>query len=240
MKTSLTTIILLLFAQMAVASSGGLSPVPFPYQSSGGGGPTYIIDQNFEGTGYDNSETWSEFRVESQGIVNEDYTTLALVGSQSLYLESEDYRTVSAYISITPTGDVYFFLIVRVVGAVGTNASPVLILYDGSSIPVLEVKILSNSVISLNSGGDVDYSSVGITADTTTYMWGSYHAGTGSDSTADLYVATSDTKPGAATASITGGDETADVETVSLSARYDCDTIVDHLLVDDVDIGSAP
>jgi hypothetical protein len=47
--------------------------------------PTYIVNQNFEGTGYDNAETWTEVTA-TDGTVNEDYTTAAIADAQSLYV----------------------------------------------------------------------------------------------------------------------------------------------------------
>lgn len=45
---------------------------------------TYLLNQNFEGTGYDNSESWTETL--DGGTVDEDYTTTVLAGSQSLFM----------------------------------------------------------------------------------------------------------------------------------------------------------
>jgi len=44
----------------------------------------YVWAQDFEGTGYDNGQTWTE---SGSGILDEDYTATALVGSQSMNID---------------------------------------------------------------------------------------------------------------------------------------------------------
>ncbi len=65
---------------------------------------TYLINQNFEGTGYDNGETWTE-----SGTPNEDATP-ALVGSQSLEYTGSNQN---AYASFTAQTTVYAYAQVR-------------------------------------------------------------------------------------------------------------------------------
>lgn len=47
-------------------------------------GTSYVWKQDFEGTGYDNGQTWTE---SGSGVLDEDYTSTVLVGSQSLNID---------------------------------------------------------------------------------------------------------------------------------------------------------
>ena len=47
-------------------------------------GTSYVWKQDFEGTGYGNGQTWTE---SGSGILNEDYTSTVLVGSQSMNID---------------------------------------------------------------------------------------------------------------------------------------------------------
>lgn len=74
---------------------------------AGGAGPTYLLQQDFEGAGYDNSEAWTE-----TGVVNEDYTTAPapLVGSQSALLSGSDVSVVRLHSpGITAQDEVYVY-----------------------------------------------------------------------------------------------------------------------------------
>ena len=50
---------------------------------------TIFINQNFEGTGFDNGETWITYGGDT-GAANPDYTTNPLLGSQSLYMKDDN------------------------------------------------------------------------------------------------------------------------------------------------------
>ena len=67
-----------------------------------GGGPTYIINQDFNGIGYGNGESWTE----SSTSVNEDYTTVILEGTHSLNIPFTIYTQIS--ISNASSLDVYW------------------------------------------------------------------------------------------------------------------------------------
>lgn len=80
-----------------------------------GSAPTYLINQNFEGTGYDNGETWSE-----SGTVDKDNTTNPIVGSQSLYLGAANFSSVTSP-SFTGQTTVSLFFKLRPVASNGLS-----------------------------------------------------------------------------------------------------------------------
>lgn len=74
--------------------------------------PSYLLKQDFEGTGYDNSETWTE--VSGKPWVDADNTQFAINGSQNLILRYTNGAPgeVSAFWNVggtTNVGEVYVF-----------------------------------------------------------------------------------------------------------------------------------
>ncbi len=67
---------------------------------------TYLLEENFEATGYDNPASWTE----SAGNPDEDSTSSPLQGSQSI-LYSGTNNTV--YATFTPQSTVYVYCLVR-------------------------------------------------------------------------------------------------------------------------------
>lgn len=51
--------------------------------------PNYLVNQNFEGAGFDNGETWLAYAGDT-GAANPDYATNPLLGSQSLHIKDDD------------------------------------------------------------------------------------------------------------------------------------------------------
>jgi hypothetical protein len=77
-------LIILLFLILATPSHAGMMMMTGDGTSAACADASctgFMFCQNFEGTGYDNSETWTE-----AGTVDEDYTTIHLRGSQSCSL----------------------------------------------------------------------------------------------------------------------------------------------------------
>jgi hypothetical protein len=80
----LRAIILLLLTLTATAQYLPQSSVAVARIPAVVSGQTFLINQGFEGAGYDNSETWTE--VNAGGTVDEDYATLPLEGVQCVLL----------------------------------------------------------------------------------------------------------------------------------------------------------
>lgn len=62
---------------------------------------TLLVNQNFEGTGFDNGETWVTYAGD-QGAADPNYTTNPLLGSQSLHINDDNDEGTYA---VTKFGD---------------------------------------------------------------------------------------------------------------------------------------
>lgn len=86
---------------------------------------TIFINQNFEGTGFDNGETWIT-NAGDTGAANPDYTTNPLLGSQSLYMKddnSEGTYAVNIYSDGTGYNAEYGFVRLKMLDFAAANAT---------------------------------------------------------------------------------------------------------------------
>lgn len=127
----------------------------------------YLLEQGFEGTSYDNSQTWAEV---GSATLNEDYTTTVLVGSQSMLIDltSNTGDTTSPLISMPSGGGniwyVYFQLRVLTFPSSGFRVATVTNSFD------LSINASSNLVIRPQVGTGV--ATVGkLEAGTTYHVW---------------------------------------------------------------------
>ena len=63
-----------------------------------------LVNQNFEGAGFDNGETWYNYEGDT-GAADPDYTTLALKGSSSLYMKDDDDEGTYALTDYADVGE---------------------------------------------------------------------------------------------------------------------------------------
>lgn len=199
-------------------------------------GATYLVNQNFEGTGYDNGETWSEY-VGSGATVNEDYATspAPLAGAQSLYVVGGS-DAGETYTSFSSSGTIHVRMMIRFTAQ--TTSTHVVYLYnaDGSDwLAVVQASSGHNLV--LYSGGQEAYGATSISTSSTYYLWVDYTPGTGSNSTCSVYISTSSTKPGTPELATSGGNETATAGRLKFSSSSSgLAYIVDQVRVDDAAI----
>jgi len=205
--------------------------------------PTYLINQNFEGTGYDNSETWTT----SVGTPEPDYTGVVLLGSQSLR-STVNGEAERARADFTGADTLYGYLLFRREGInpVGDRLFFELTI-NGSTTRALTLSVTSTGQLKV---GDLSGSHTGTTVSTmstgTTYhIWWSYTKGTGSNAAGTCAFSTDGTKPtsGNNFEDFTTGTSTVQGGRVWLgytSTNSNADFIYDKVLIDDVDIGSNP
>lgn len=234
----LSTLVLLLFVCIGEASP--LLLLGRPRQAAAaGGGATYLVKQDFEGTGYDNSETWSE----AAGDPNEDYTGTVLAGSQSLLLDgtSATQRTDSP--TFASTADAWVYMLIRVTDLPSSTENFITLISTGP-VGLFSADITSGGNLrvsgSVNSATTVSAMSV----DTTYHVWIHYVAGSGVNAVCSVAFSTDGVRPttGNNFTSVSNGSETASLNFVRLRAdtgvTFIC--IQDKIRVDDALIGDNP
>jgi hypothetical protein len=98
------------------------------YRVSGGVAATYLINQGFEGTGYDtgngsNGGTWTP-----SGTVNPDYTVTVLAGSQSFRNATGSSYSGTPFSGLTTC---YFYCLIRFATFTASSASTIEIYTSG-------------------------------------------------------------------------------------------------------------
>ncbi len=212
-----------------------ISEVPAP---SGGGDECdgFLVCQNFEGVGYDNSEVWVESVEEgetSTRYADEDYSISPLLGGQSLELRSDSYQKVSVSTVLTSASQTISAKVMfRLDSGDPANHVDFVILKDSSDNTLAVVNINSSSLFRVTqTGGTTGYGTVPITQSTVYYLWIDHIASTGTDGTTEIFVSTNDTKPGTATLTSSNGTATNSVAAIEFAARHTTIIIVDNITV---------
>lgn len=191
----------------------------------------YLINQNFEGTGYDNGEAWTE-----NGTPDPNYTATVLKGSQSLRVTSGDYPQI-AFAGQT---DVYFHCRIRV-GATGPNTALQLANAGGTVLAGIKMTITVNLDVQLESNGGLSAVSAfqGATS-TLYYLWIDYH----SSGTCVLAMGPNTTRPtvDSVTEAYLTRAGAADTCTKILlyAGGVGSDLIIDNVLISTTAIGNNP
>jgi hypothetical protein len=193
----------------------------------------YLINQNFEGTGYDNSESWS-------GSWDADYATAPapLVGSQSAHATTAIAMTSPSF---TASGDVWVYFQLYFNARIDNTS-----IFDFRNATPASVASISTRPGSLArcSNGTVNSSdSVGtFTTGTKYHCWGHYVKGTGANGFMSFGWSTTGTKPtsGNNYVQVTTGTATTDVTAIRFNGAASQDMIIDHVLVSTSTIGDNP
>lgn len=236
-------IILLLIAVPCSA----LTPFQAFMMSAGAGGAApsectgKLICQNFEGTGYDNSESWTE-TIGTNGIVDEDDTTATVLrGSQNLKIYSGDNgQTSSTYVGFTVDSDTTTYAHFRYKTTDATPSSDRIIATIRATTEILcTVYLETTSEFAVIANGGTKANGTTTSSDNTMFhIWVEYTEGTGSNGTCSLYVSATATKP-SVEASSTDGKSTATPNRFYLQQGSGSSTgFFDQVLVDDADIGN--
>lgn len=211
--------------------------------AGGGGGTSYLVNQGFEGTGYDNSESWTE----AGTGVNEDYATSPIVGSQSLAVIVSS-QSSSTYVTFTAQDSVHFFARVRIESLGNAGSVNIFRFRTSSNTEGAAFQIRADGKASVTAdGGTANAATEVITTGSDLYFWGEYTKGTGSNAVAKFGWSDTSTKPtlsagGARTCSSTNGTGTAQVARlyVGTTTSTTYSMVFDRVLVDDVTIGDNP
>lgn len=213
-----------------------------PYRFSSTPAPTYLINQNFEGAGYDNGETWTE---SGAGTRDEDYTGVVLSGSQSFRMVTSG-ANLSTYTSFSANSTVYGYFLFRPVS--NTGAYRLCSIRDnagGSGNAVCYIIVNADGTVGVRAGSAGTVNTVGTVSNGTTYhVWLTYTKGTGANGFGSVAFSTDGIKPtsGNNYAEHTNGNATADGEKIMIGTdtAHTFEAVVDRVLVDDEPIGDNP
>ena len=152
-------------------------------------GSYFLVNQNFEGAGYDNGETWTE---SATGTVDEDHTGTVIAGSQSLQVNLAA-QTGSTYASFTAINDVYCKFRFRVASTNNGNQVVATIRSGTTVLATYTMAGASRVLRATAAGGANGTSSDAVPVDTDLYVWIEYQAGPGTLSVARIgWVAVAD------------------------------------------------
>lgn len=206
--------------------------------ASYGGGGSYLVDEDFEGTGAPASV------VASNGTPDYDYATAPapLSGSKSFSCNSA-FEHAEFSLSGTYT-DIWFYVLVNASNGVDSNNPGQIQLLDGSNNIQASVHFDTDRVYAAH--GTDAASDLGASTTNTTAVWGHYVAettpGSSADGTLTIYM-TKDAAPGTRpTALITRVAGTGDsVQRIRLTCWNTTNAIImDNLVVDSSEITGTP
>lgn len=222
-----------------------------PAAAGGGGGATYLVSEDFEGTGYDGGFT------DSAGSPDEDYATspAPLVGSQSLLLDG----TAASVSSISPNfGDQFSFshyFVLHVVTLPGSTGREIVrYLLNGSQSGGSELTVNSAGTLTIAVGTTTIPTTTTVSAGSSYHVWVEYQAesvegaGDGIGQVAFAPVSGDGVKPTSDGGGKGWGRRTTmngelAVDQFWMTAQFSTtgpSVIVDKIRVDDVEIGSNP
>lgn len=194
---------------------------------------TYLVNQGFEGTGYDNSETWT-----ATGTVDADEASVFSVGSQSLEINSSASLDFVVSPAFSAQSTVYCRALIRYTGTPGSAND--IFAFRASTSARLRVFLATDGRIGIDHGTTATtYTTAAVSADTWTYLWFRYTASTGGDNgVAEASFATSNSRPttGTAYVTLTTGSETDSVTTLRIGIGSG--TITRQFYVDDVKVAA--
>ncbi len=173
----------------------------------------YLIKQGFEGTGYDNSESWTE---SGTGTIDEDEATVYANGSQSLEITSSA-TTDQAYASFTAQSTCYGHVMWRYASEAGTTD---IINFRSSGSQRLRVTSSGSGALVVIHGTANASVTDSVPADTWVHIWFKYVQGTGADGAAELSWSTTTTRPTTGTkfTSLSNGSLTSTVDRIYLGS----------------------
>lgn len=183
----------------------------------------FLYCQNAEGTGYDNSETWTE-----SGTVDEDATTAPLRGSQSITIADASKITMN----ITTDGELYAFGRFSSSDVTPDGTGTIFKTTNGGS-DVGKVSILSGGSagkLYCQNGTATGTATTALQADTTYYIW--IHSKAATSAVAD---------DGVITASVSATRNYADINAdlgCSVTAGTDDDTDITSAVYSNASLGT--
>jgi hypothetical protein len=255
MKKKLTMLCLLLLAatlygQVAMRSGAGksypsMNRKPFYHNHP----MTPLLEEHFErNPGYD-WPGWGEFLGGSGPVVDEDYTSVVLNGSQSLRINHAPDDATYTSNSIPVIGHVWGFFRVRLISVEAANDCDLIRLTAGDGTCQFRVSVISDGGGLLKVWPGCDSPAAAgfpLQIGTTYNLWFEYNKDNGSSvSYASAAFSTDPIKPtsGNQFVEATDAPTAQDVSRIILGgigSAMDVEFIMDYLVIDDVPIGDYP
>lgn len=210
---------------LARKSSGqlGLQSPGFVGQLSkkeSGASQTWLLQETFEGTGYDNPQgvTFLE-----SGTVSEDETGVVLDGSQSASITTTTATgSISTYPALSAVDAIYSYFLFRTT-ALPTTIMSIYLVQTGATV-IGRIYVVPDGRMGARQGaGTTAYTVNTVSLNTTYHVWFKYAKSTSSNGIATVGFSTDGTKPasGNGFAQCTNGDKTDQANTCVLYGQKD-------------------
>jgi len=215
--------------------------------AAGGGGPSYLINEGFEETdtgggagsstdGYD-----SALFTDETGNPNQDNTTSPLVGAQDLYCDTTGPANAFSRFTLGSTQTELHEYFQFKDSTLPANANDTITEFqDNGNNSQMYLYLLTDGRLQIFNGGTSSATTDSLASGTLYHIWVDWKT----DGSAAVEFATSATKVGSGNkyASVTGGSGTAACNKIWVGAKTGTalQAHIDHMLVDDVAIGSNP
>ena len=193
---------------------------------------TYLLNENFEGTG-----TPSGWTVSSGAKVDFDYATspAPLSGAQSLQVQSTDNY---ARFDFTAQSEVWGKFIWRSPSTLGTDK--IMAFRDSSGAEIFKAQITGVGTYYFQAvcGTGTADTAAAISTDTTYYVWVYYKSGSGANAGYRIWFSTTDSKPAdgsTSSAGDTNGSRTTNAERIYLTSA----NLSNNYLFDDAKVAAS-
>jgi hypothetical protein len=228
----------------AIVSLFAASILPFNTSinapAAGGGGASYLVDQDFEGAGYDNSETWTEG---GTGTLDEDYTGTVLDGAQS-FRQATVTQNGTVYVSFAAQDEVWVYFLLRPVSVPGNTT---IVTVQSGATEVANIIQLNSGLLRFQIPSPLTtVTTVGaLSVGTTYHVWANYSKNTAGGKLS-IGFSTDGTRPtsGNNYAATTGHARTAQISRFYIgdpvSGNVTRENIFDKIRIDDAQIGDNP
>ena len=195
---------------------GDLDPMnrilqPYAF-AAGGSGPSFLIDEDFEGTG-----TPSGWGTTGSGTANFDSTTSPLEGAQSLRLTGTT-NIISTTLTIQEPELWWKFRYKPASLPSVTLRIP--LIYDSAFNEIAKIILHTTGQLIVDGGGIFELTTDSLSAGTEYWITGHYKKGSGANAVLECGFSTTDTRPssGSKYAGATNGTQTANTDLVLLGS----------------------
>jgi hypothetical protein len=214
-----------------------------PYVAGGAGAAScadssctgFLSCQNFAGTGYDNSETWTEY-VGPNGIVDEDDTTATVLrGAQQLKIYAGDSGQLSYSLkTFTEAGELWFHVLYKTPDTTPSNSIAFLQVGETGSPQRGYINLLTVGTYRCYQGTAYGTGSTTLQDNTAYHIFGRYKAETSdgaNDGIFQIWIGTSASRGASPDCSVITGTAEQSVSRFRLLESYQHTAYYDQVLI---------